>query len=290
MRRPTLLALTSVIVILLGAGVVVFQKYRKTSADYADLKLTEEQQRAHYTDAFNSIASIQDSLTAIALGDSSVGLLSQGLQSEQRLTKSQESEILDRFAVLKAGLQRTKDKIGELESNLKKSGIKIAGLQRMIANLKQTAAEKEGQISFLTVQVDSLQNRVTGLVAEVQQSQDTIRVKEETIEEKRKELGTIYYVIGSKKELTDYGLITARGGILGLGKTLQPTGHVSGQVFTPLDTDAESVIRLPSPKVQILSAQPPSSYQLQLVGGQMELHILDPKEFRTVKHLVIMTT
>jgi hypothetical protein len=39
----------------------------------------------------------------------------------------------------------------------------------------------------------------------------------------------------------------------------------------------------------VISAQPPSSYQLVQVGGQMELHILDREEFRKVKHLVILT-
>jgi hypothetical protein len=38
-----------------------------------------------------------------------------------------------------------------------------------------------------------------------------------------------------------------------------------------------------------VTAQPPASYELKAVGGQMELHILDPKEFRKVKHLVVMT-
>ena len=42
-------------------------------------------------------------------------------------------------------------------------------------------------------------------------------------------------------------------------------------------------------KVQVLSPQPTSSYEVKLEGNQVELHILDPKEFRKVKHLVIMT-
>jgi hypothetical protein len=41
--------------------------------------------------------------------------------------------------------------------------------------------------------------------------------------------------------------------------------------------------------VQVVSAQPPASYELTAVGGQMELHILDAKEFRKVKHLIVMT-
>ena len=32
-----------------------------------------------------------------------------------------------------------------------------------------------------------------------------------------------------------------------------------------------------------------SSYELQVVDGHVEIHILDPTEFRKVRHLVVMT-
>jgi hypothetical protein len=76
--------------------------------------------------------------------------------------------------------------------------------------------------------------------------------------------------------------------VLGVGKTLKPTGRVNDSMFTPLDTDQEHVIRIPSAKAQVLSAQPVSSYQLTVTGGETELRIIDSREFRTVKHLVIM--
>ncbi|MGH7534242.1 MAG: hypothetical protein ACREMG_01515, partial [Gemmatimonadales bacterium] len=73
------------------------------------------------------------------------------------------------------------------------------------------------------------------------------------------------------------------------GKTVQLTGRFDENQFTRLDTDQERLVRTPSPKARVLSAQPASSYELKLEGEQMELHILDAREFRKVKHLVIMT-
>ena len=55
---------------------------------------------------------------------------------------------------------------------------------------------------------------------------------------------------------------------------------------------APSVVATPAPratKVEVLSPQPVGSYELRTVDGKVELHILDPVEFRKVKHLVIMT-
>lgn len=290
MRKPVVFALVAVIVVLLGGTLFLYQKYRQTAADYAATKASEESVQNRYTEAINSIAAIQDSLSTIILGDNTK--LLGGLQAEQKLTEAQGDEALNRIAVLKAGVERAKSRIQELEANLKKSGVKVAGLQKMIANLKLTVTEKEDAIGLLSVRVDSLQTSVNGLTAEVQQNQETIQTQAQNIEDKRKELGTIYYVIGNKKELTTSGVIAAQGGVLGMGKTLKPTGQIDESVFKALDTDAQTVVEIPSvKKAQVLSAQPVSSYQLTInQGGGAELRIIDPKEFRKIKHLVILTT
>ena len=95
-------------------------------------------------------------------------------------------------------------------------------------------------------------------------------------------------MIGSKKDLTKSGLVVAKGGVLGVGKTLKPSGQFNESQFTALDTDQETVVRVSAPKAKVLSAQPASSYELKLVDGQMELHIVNPMEFRKVKQLVIL--
>ena len=113
------------------------------------------------------------------------------------------------------------------------------------------------------------------------------------IEEKRSELGTIYYIVGTKKDLTASGVIVAKGGFLGLGKTMQLSGRYDDSLFTAMDTDQQTAVQASAAKlerVKVLSSQPTSSYELKLEGDKVALHILDPKQFRKVRHLVIMTT
>jgi predicted nucleic acid-binding Zn-ribbon protein len=289
MRRTVLYALVAAIVLLLGATAVLFTRYQTATADYQNMKAAEETAQARYSETINAIAEIQDSLNAISLGDTTVRMLSRELESEQRLTGPDGREALDRIAALRAVVRRSKERIRQLESSLKSNGNRIVGLEKMVANLKRSVAEKEDFVAQLSGRVDSLQTQVAGLVAEVQQNQDTLRVRAQALEEKRRELATVYYVVGTKKHLTASGVVVARGGVLGLGTTLQPSGRMSEGASTPLDTDRETVIPIPSAKARVLSAQPPSSYELKLVGNRMELHILDPREFRTVKQLVILT-
>ena len=70
---------------------------------------------------------------------------------------------------------------------------------------------------------------------------------------------------------------------------VDPSGKVDEAACTVVDTDAQSVIPIPSPHARVLTPQPPGSYTLEPVNGQLELRILDAREFRKVRHLVIVT-
>jgi len=289
MQRPVQVVVVIVAVLLAGATAVLYQRNEKTTADLNETRAAEVAARSNYTEAFNAIAEIQDSLSAITIRNGDIRLRSQGLQAEQKLSEPGRREALESIALLNASIQRTKDKISSLEKNVKASGVKIAGLQHMVANLKQSVSEREAEVGRLNEQVGTLQTQVTGLQTTVEQDQQTIASKDQTIEEKRKESATILYIVGTKKELTASGVAVAKGGVLGLGKTLQPSGNFNESLFTSLDTDQQTIVTAPSAKVKVLSPQPLSSYTLVVQGNQTELHILDPKEFRKVKHLVIVT-
>lgn len=280
---------TFLIVAVAGLAVVsavLFSRYQTTQVAYTQVKAADDQSESRYARTINAIAEIQDSLNAISSEETK--LSSSSARAEQSMGQNGQ-EALDRIAVLRASILRNKQRIVQLESSLHKSGIQVAGLQKMIKGLKKSVAEKEDLVAQLTGQVDSLHTQVTGLANTVQENQDTLRVRDQTLEERRRELATVYYIMGDKSSLQHSGVITAKGGVLGLGKTLTPTGKLTDSGFTPLDTDQETVVQIPTAKARVLSAQPPSSYQLVIVGKKLELHILDPKEFRKVKDVVIMT-
>ena len=289
MRKPVQLAVLSALALLLVATTVLFVKYRNTTQAYETAKAAELDSQTRYARTIDAIAEIQDSLSAIAIGDTNVAMLSKTLASEQQISGPDKAEALDRIAVLRSSIMRNKARIRQLESNLHASGNKVAGLQRMITNLKQNVAEKEQMVAERSGRVDSLQTQVAGLTTEVQQKQETIAANEQTIEQKRLELATVYYVVGSKKDLATKGAVIAKGGLLGIGKTLVPAPTPNPGNFNALDTDQETVIDLNSAKAQVLSAQPADSYELKLVEGKMQLHILNPVEFRKVRQLVIVT-
>lgn len=289
MNRPLTIVLALLTVALAAGAALLYQKNQRTESTLRTLQSSEQEAQQRYADAFRDIAEIQDSLNAIAMNDGSQALSNQALQSELQMAGPNRQEALDRIAQLDASIQRTKARIRELEASQKQSGVRITGMERVIANLKQTVLAKESSIAELTGRVDSLRTQVAGLESTVQADQAAITSRDQTIEEKRRELGTIFFVIGDKKTLTTGGIIAPQGGVLGLGRTLQLTGHYDPRLFQALDTDDEKVVVIPAAKVQVLSAQPRASYELRPVGKQFELHILDAAEFRKIRHLVLMT-
>ncbi|HEY7728504.1 MAG TPA: hypothetical protein VID50_08620 [Candidatus Eisenbacteria bacterium] len=282
MRKIVIVALALIGVALLGATLFFYSKYQKSMGDYAQATAQGEEMRQRYGRAISEIVAIQDSLNAIALGEEAAGSLPARRQPEVQTPGTLHDQVLSRIATLKGAIERTKERIEELDARLKKSGVKIAGLERMIAGLRTSVTEKEQRIALLSTQVDTLETRVAGLSTEVETQQQELA-------DKRRELATIFYAIGTKKELSRSGVVVSKGGVLGFGKTLEPSGQFNEAAFTVLDTDQENVIRIPSDKAQVLSAQPVSSYMLQPVGKDvLELRILDAGEFRKVKHLVIL--
>ena len=280
MRRAT--AVLSVVSVLLAiVCLALFMQNRRDALAMNDLQLSERATRTKYDRALREMGAIQDSLNAIAVDAAKVMSVS-SIDAEQRLSPTGASATLERIAGLRTRIQ-------SLEARLEESGVRIAGLDKMVNRLKQDLTAKAQQVAHLNGRVDSLQTNVNSLTASVEQSQALIAAQADTLAQARKDLGTVYYVIGSQKDLVRNGVVAAGGGILGLGKTLRPTGRVVPEALHAVDTDEQTVIPLGVAKARVLTAQSPASYSLELKDGQLELHILDRREFCKMRHLVIVT-
>jgi hypothetical protein len=288
MKKVLQIVLALAILAFAGATAFYYSEYQKAQVAFEHVKAAESASRGQYGEALNAIAEIQDSLNALTPGQADLAKESASLRAEQPLGGANR-EVLDRIALLRAGLERNRARIQRLEGELHHNGLRMAGLQKLVASLKATAAEKEQQIADLSGQVTGLKAQVGGLTTQVAEVQDTMRVHDETLAARQRELATVYYVAGNKRELARSGVIVATGGLLGIGRTLLPSNTVSGSVFKPLNTDEETILSIPSPKARVLSAQPASSYELRLVNGHTELHIIAPDQFRKVRQLVIVT-
>jgi hypothetical protein len=289
MARRILIVLGALVLIGLAVTLVlVNRRYEATKVKYADTRASEDSLRTHYEAALGAITEIQDSLSAIMPSESQVLDLSRDIESRTPLTETRREQVLRTISDLNSSIESSKGMIRRLEKRLKDSQVKIQGLERLVNNLKQMVAEREKAVRLLTGKVDSLKVQVAVLQSDVAAGKETIQEKERIIGDRNRELSTIYYVIGSRKDLKRLGLVRETGGVIGLGRTPRLSGDFDPQVFTPLDTDRQTQIQIPGQNPIVLTAQSASSYELRpLSKDWYELHILKPEEFRKVRYLVI---
>jgi hypothetical protein len=275
MRKNMQVAIAALVLAVVAASAVFYNLYSKALNSLETAEQSERTTQDQYAQAISEIAEIQDSLaTIMPEGEKLQG--STSYSREQALGGPNSQQILERIASVRAGLERGKARISQLESNLKASGVRVASLQKLVSGLRRSVQEKEDQLTSLSTQLA--------------QVQDTLRVHDEMLVDRQRQLATVYFVAGPRRELMKSGVIEARGGVLGFGKTLKPSGSAPEALFSVLDTDMETVLPIDAKKAQVVSAQPLASYELRpTADGRVELHILDPAQFRKVRQLVIVT-
>lgn len=290
MRRPAAILLGLAVLILAIVAAVYYNKFEKTQNDLTASQQAEEKSQGNYQKTMEAIAEIQDSLNAISLGDTSVSRLPWNPEPGQKLSRADEQQALERIALLRQSISRNRERIEDLEARLKKNGVQVASLHRMIDQLKRQLNDKIEIVMLLNSRVDDLSQQVTGLSKTVVSRDSMIAINQNVIEDKRKELATVYYIVGDKSALKKAGVIESTGGVAFLGKSVRPNPMVTYTAFTPMDTDEQTVIRTTSPKAHLVTAQSSTSYTWMMVDGVMELHITNPAEFRKIREVVILTS
>jgi hypothetical protein len=293
----TILAVLSIVAII-GMAVVVgnySSKYQRERTAHAEATKAEEAVRAQFNAALESIAEIQDSLSAIAPGGSRVRELAQNEVASGAATQSQKERMLGQISNLKQSITDTGNRIRTLETNLKGSQTEVAGLRRIIDNLKRSVAEKETMIASLSEKVDQLSGTVAGLQSDVRDRQQTIAQQADMIENKRQDIATLRYIVGTKEDLVKKGIIVQQGGFIGIGKSPSLSGTFDTSQFTTIDTDQTTEIPVSGREPEVLSGQPRSSYEMAPAGAgkpaeasSWTLRVTDPTAFRQVKYLVVM--
>jgi uncharacterized coiled-coil protein SlyX len=287
-RRIVLVAIVLVAIGLLVTLLSERRKHGTTRRLYASTQAAEDSLRLSYQSAVDAIVEIQDSLTAIMPSEAQVMHLTQGLETGGTVNRARRDQVMQRISDLHASIYSSKQMIRRLEERLKDREGKIAGLERLIENLKRMVAHREEMIAALSSRVDSLRTRVGALESDVAEGYRRIEEQTQVIEERDRELSTVYYVVSSHENLKRLGVVRDEGGVLGLGRTTRLSGEMDPSVFTPFDTDALTTLKIAGRKPVVLSGQDRTSFELVPLSEEWtELRITNPAEFRKVRYLVV---
>jgi predicted nuclease with TOPRIM domain len=120
-------------------------------------------------------------------------------------------------------------------------------LEETITNYERMLEAQRTNIAALTEQVQSLETEKVRLAATV----DTLSAEVDTL---RTATSTVYYIVGTKDQLLEAGVVEKEGGARFLfifgkrGETLVPAREIDISLFTPVNMWETTEIALPSPE------------------------------------------
>lgn len=251
-----------------------------------DLKIQTEQiaeKDSLLTEYSQFILDIQNNLNEIRNKESVVLLPKEGSSQSAESIKADLQQ-------LGALLADNKKKISRMKSKLSNSNVQMNELEKVILNLTKQAEEREVKILGMKSELSDMGVAFDELMAAYENNLAVIAEKEETIEDQENKLNTAYYAFGTKKELKENDVITAEGGLIGIGKTKKLKDDFNKDYFTEIDITEMTEIPLGVKKADIITTHPAGSYELVGDGKVEKIKILDTTKFWSVsKYLVVVT-
>jgi hypothetical protein len=185
--------------------------------------------------------------------------------SETTDVAAQRKAVVDRISRLVSQLDAAQTRLAQVRKQAQSLSVKDSGLvaqigeyQKSIADL-QASAEKERAafqktINDQTMQIASLNGRVDTLT-------QVRTALVDTVGQLTAEKNAAYYVIGTREELIQKGIIAAEGQkrfwLVG-SRNIQPARQLDPSQFKKIDRLADRTIQLPEGEYEILSRQSPT--------------------------------
>jgi chromosome segregation ATPase len=210
---------------------------------------------------------------------------------------SKKDHIVNNIAVINDLLAANREKIDELNEQLKKFGKEKKSLVRIAENARKRMEEQENEIAALKEELSQGNYKIEDMnkqLTEIQLANTNLSEEREALKTERArldmELHKAYFTYGTSRELKDRKIVTKKGTFLGLGKKLDDGFTVNKDYFSELDVREANSIPVYGKKLKFLSFHPADSYEV--VDAKEDkvsyIQITKPESFwSTSKYLVV---
>ncbi|HTB31213.1 MAG TPA: hypothetical protein VK808_04255 [Bacteroidia bacterium] len=244
------------------------------------LGLKSQGQDSTITAYIKSFNDIQDNLDSIK-NKAKIMTLNSG--SNEGVDKK--AAIIADMKYISQIMMKNKAELAEMKKKLSSSGVKNADLEKMIAHLTEELTEKDADIAALQSQLAETNANLKTEIKKFDDSMEVISHQHQVIAEQN----TIYYAIGSTKELKNMGVIKKEGGVLGIGGTEELKPNTNPSDFISADMYSVHALPLYSKLDKIITSHPSGSYTIRGDKKADSIIITDQKMFWSEsKYLVIV--
>jgi hypothetical protein len=196
--------------------------------------------------------------------------------------------IIDDMKALDARIVWENRKIYLLEKKLKKEDKKDIDLDKVIKHLTKELAEKDAQIADLQKKLSESDASLRTITIQFNDSISVLHKQREEMDAMRTVVNTVYYTLGTSKELKKHGIVSKEGSIIGIGGAMELKSDVNGAYFVEGDIRRLLSIPLSRKFERLITTHPSGSYKVSGRNNSDTLQITDPASFWSEsKYLVI---
>lgn len=203
----------------------------------------------------------------------------------------QRTQIIEDIRLVNNLIEENKQKIAQLNKNLKNSGIEIKSLNEKVQLLSQTIEERDLNIETLTVEL-SKKDAELGILNQMMTNViDTVKFQKKVIADQTSQLNKAYIAHGNYKELKEKNIIIKDGGFLGIGKTKSLEEDLSNEHFTMVDVTKTKSFALYSKEAELITEHPAGSYEWVEENDTITyMIVLNPEEFWKISKYAVVET
>ena len=192
------------------------------------------------------------------------------------------TDIIKSIKILSKKLQENESMITALNNAVKQEKNKNSQFTSKVTDLKEEIARSNREVYYLKEELNSMNASFEAIFKKY-------NLQNKKISDLNQKLNEVAYVIGSKSELLDNGVLTKSGGLIGIGKTRKLNSDLNTEYFTYASKYNLLNITLGYKTVRLMTAHPSNSYRLSNVNEIIDsLIIINQDDFwRNSKFLVI---
>ena len=183
------------------------------------------------------------------------------------------SDIIESIKILSKKLQENESMIMALNNAVSQEKSKNSQFASKVSALNEEIAKSNREVYFLREELNSLNASFESIF-------NKYKLQNQTINKLNKKLNEVAYVVGSKLELLENGILTKSGGIIGIGKTRKLNSDLNTNYFTYVSKYDLKSIQLGYKTVRIITSHPSNSYKWFNKNEVIDsLVILNQKDF-----------
>lgn len=285
---------------VIGAIVVSFtsscvessKKFKALQAQLDSIQTNYGSQYGGLDEAFSILNEVEDGLRSIRESENLISF-----QSKEGMTvpEGSRAQIESDMESIKECIAKYKEKIEELEkkSNIRSKEFKkrlqaitkeLEEKNKLVESLQEQLQQKELLIIAKDQEINKLGNQVSNLQQDVTNLAEESSALKEKVANQDRELYSAYYIIGTKGQLIDAGVMT-KGGLF---KSAKVSYNAEKSLFVKIDYREITTINTNAQKAKVMSIHPKGTYMLEKVDNEMVLTISNPDAFwEQTKYLVI---